>query len=314
MGIPTSIFILVGYSVGYYSTVASALRIQLENLFRPEWSPLYVGDRPRFATATSVRLLDEQTLVCSSLLARKIYLIRFDLACGSYTVLDGVDTIYSGSPTQTDLCDIDALGHGYVITSNCESGGMSIYRVSRDKISHDRDLFTGLSGNYCHGARFCGPDVVAATALRDPRGVHFYDVQTMRKLLYVSTDRLPKDVCFLPDNRAVVITTDGAPLPERSSARNVSELLLIEYDLARGTSVIVNRQMCEARQLDSVVLYEDRLYISDSHGGRILVVDTRTLRQIYQIEGYDFPHGVDVRHGMLAVACYGTNAIHVGSI
>jgi hypothetical protein len=191
---------------------------------------------------------------------------------------------------------------------------MSLYRVSGDKISHDRDLFTDLSGNYCHGARFCGPDVVVATALRDSRGVHFYDVQTMRKLLYVSTDRLPKDVCFLPDNRAVVITTDGAPLPEKSSTCNVSELLLIEYNLARGTSTIVNRRLCGSRQIDSVVLYEDRLYISDSHGGRILVVDARTLQQICQIEGYDFPHGVDARHGRLAVACYGTNAIHVGSI
>ena len=293
----------------------SALHIQLEDLFRHEWRPLYVGDRPRYATVTSVRLLDAGTLVCASLLARKIYLIRFDLELGSYSVVDGIDTVYRGALTQTDLCDTD--GHGGVITSNCEGGNMSLYRIVNDKISHERDLFTSLHGNYCHGARFCGPDVVVATALREPRGVHFYDTQTMRRLLYVSTDRLPKDVCFLPGQRAILVTTGGAPLPEKSgesSESSTSELQLIEYDLTRGTSTVIERQQYTVRQLDAVTLYEDRLYVSDSHGGRVLVVDVNTLRQIDQIEGYAFPHGVDARYGMLAVTCYGTNSVHVSLI
>lgn len=290
----------------------TSLQIKLEDLRRPEWRALYVGDRPRCATATSVRLLDARTLVCSSLLAHKIYLIRFDLAFGTHTVVDGTDTVYNNCPMETDLCDTD--GRGHVVTSNCEGGNMGLYRVSGDKISHDRDLSTALHGNYCHGARFCGSDVVVATVLREPRGAHFYDLQTMRRLLYVSTERLPKDICFLPGGRAVLITTDGAPLPERSAACNASELQLIEYDLARGTSAVVDRQMCEARQLDSAALYEDRLYVVDSYGGRVLVVDARTLRQVDQIDGYDFPHGVDARYGILAVACYGTNSIHVRPI
>lgn len=292
--------------------MATTLQIQLEDLFRPGWRPLYVGDRPRYATATSVRLLDANTLVCSSLLARKIYLVRFDLALGSYTVVDGTDTVFMGSPAETDLCDIDGLGH--VITSNCEGGNMSLYRVTGDKINHDRDLFTSLTGNYCHGARFCGTHVVVATALRDPRGVHFYDAKTMRRLLYVSTDRFPKDVCFLSDGRAILITTDGAPLPEKSGACNASELQLVEFDLVRGTSTVIDRQRCDARQLDAGVLHKDHLYVSDSHGGRVMIIDSHTLLQVNQIDGFDFPHGVDARNGILAVSCYGTNSIHVRSI
>jgi hypothetical protein len=306
-----SIFILTAGSVGYHSIVTS-LQIQLEDLHQPAWQALYVGDRPRFATATSVRLLDAHTIVCGSLLAHKIYLIRFDLAFGSYTVVDSACTVYNGLPTETDLCDVD--GRGHVITSNCEGGNMGLYSAAGAKISHMRDLPTALHGNYCHGARFCGPGVVVATALREPRGAHFYDVQTMRKLLYVRTERLPKDICFLPGSRAVLITTDGAPLSEKSAAHNVSELQRIEYDLVKGTSTIVDRQLCEARQLDAATLYEDRLYVVDSYGGRVLVVDARTLRQVDQIDGYDFPHGVDARYGILAVSCYGTNSIHVRPI
>jgi hypothetical protein len=223
-----------------------------------------------------------------------------------------MDTVYSGSIVQTDLCDTD--GHGNIITSNCEGGNMSLYRIVGYKIHYERDLFTALHGDYCHGARFCGPNVVVATALRDPRGVHFYDAQSMKKLLYVSTKRLPKDVCFLPDTRAVLITTDGAPLPKESGVRGASELQLIKYDLAQGTSTVVDQQMCAARQLDAVSLYEDRLYVSDSHGDCILVINTGTLRQVNQIDGYDFPHGVDARYGILAVTCYGTNSIHVSVI
>lgn len=294
--------------------MVTTLQIHLEDLRRPEWRALYVGGRPRYATATSVRLLDARTVVCCSLLARKIYLIRFDLGFGSYTVVDSADTVYGGCPTETDLCDSD--GRGRVVTSNCEGGNMSLYRVVGDKIYHERDLCTDLPGNFCHGVRFCGrgADVVVATVLRDPRGVHFYDVQTMRKLLYVGTARFPKDVCFLPGSRALLVTTDGSPTPERSDADNASELQLLEYDLERGTSVVVDQQPCAARQLDSVASYEGRLYVVDSHGGRVLVVDARTLRQVDQIDGYDFPHGVDARYGVLAVACYGTNSVHVRPI
>jgi hypothetical protein len=289
--------------------MVATLQIPLEDLQEPQWQALYVGDRPRYATAGSVRFVDARTLVCCSLLARKIYLIRFDLRGRSFEVLDRADTTYAGIATETDLCDVD--GRGHVVTSNCEGAAMSLYRLVGDKICFTRDLPTDLPGNFCHGVRFCGPDVVVATALRDPRGAHFFDLKTMRRLLYIKTDRLPKDICFLPGGRAILITTEGAPLPEKSRARRVSENLLVKFDLVRGTWDLVARQTYDAGQLDSAVVRDDRLFAVDSHGGRILIIDTRTLQQVGQIGGFDFPHGVDVNYGMMAIACYGTNSIHV---
>lgn len=285
------------------------LRIDLEDLQQPDWQPLYVGDRARYATATSVRFVDAHTIVCCSLLGRVMYLIRFDVDTGQHEVLDRVGTTYGGLSMETDLCDVD--GRGNVVTSNCEAGGLSLYRLVNAKIIYERDLPLGLPGNYCHGARFWGPRVVAATMLREPRGVHFYDIHTMRELLFVATERLPKDVCFLPDGRAAVITTDGAPELTRVTGRRTSEIVLVEIDVPRGRHAVVGRQVYDAGQLDSVTAHENRLYAVDSYGGRILVVDAGTLRQIDQIDGLDFPHGIDVNFGMMAVACYGTNAIHV---
>lgn len=258
-----------------------------------------------------MRLVDARTLVCCSLLARKIYLVHFDLEAGSFVVMDDADTMYAGATTQTDLCDVD--GQGRVVTSNCEGGQMSLYQIDGDQVRHDRDLSTDLVGNFCHGARFFGPDVVAATALREPRGVHFYEIQTMRKLLHVKTDRLAKDACSLPGGRAAVVVTDGAPSSQASRSVGTSEILIADIDLDRGTSVIVGRRVYDVGQLDAIAHEDGRLYVSDSRGGRLLVVDARTLDQIGEVGGYDFPHGVDVKYGLLAVACYGTNAISVSA-
>jgi hypothetical protein len=234
-------------------------------------------------------------------------MIRFDLAGKTYEVIDAADTTYAGSTVETDQCDID--GRGHVLTSNCETGSMGLYRIVDDKIRHMRDLATGLSGNFCHGARFCGPGVVVATTLRDPMGAHFFDLQTMRKLLYVRTDHPCRDLCFLPDGHAALVVSSATP---RGDAYEIgtSEIVLVALDLGRRTYCLVGKQVCGDGQLDAIIAYGRRLFITDSYVGCVRVVDARTLRQIDQLD-YDFPHGVDVNHGMMAVACYGTNSIHV---
>lgn len=288
------------------------LLIPLEDLYQPNWQARYVGGRARYATASSVRFLDAHTLVCCSLLGRVIYLIRFDLDGARYEVLDRQTTLYAGRSTETDLCDVD--GRGYVVTSNCESSSLSLYRRVGDEIQYVRDLPTGLLGNFCHGVRFWAPDVVVTTTLREPRGAHFFDLASMRSLLYVATDRLPKDVCILSGDRAVLITTDGSPELARVEEQRRSEIVVVRVDLTERRHVVIGRQLCDAGQLDSIVAYADRLYVVDSHGGRVLVVDASTLQQVDQVEGLDVPHGIDVNYGMMAITCYGTNSIQVRSL
>lgn len=258
-----------------------------------------------------MRFVDARTLVCCSLLGRMMYLIRFDLGAGRYDVLDRMETVYGGHSTETDLCDTD--GRGHVVTSNCEGSSMSLYRLVDDEIHYVRDL-PMEPGNFCHGARFCGPDVVAATVFRAPRGAHFYDVRTMRELLYVPTNRLPKDICFLSDGRAALITTEGVAESAKFATRRTSEIVVVEFDLARGTHVVVGRQTYDAGQLDAAIENEGTLYAVDTQDGRVLIIDAATLCQVGQIDGLDFPHGIDIKYGMMAIACYGTNAIHVRSL
>jgi len=288
--------------------LTATLQIPLEDLRQPEWQERYIGGHKRYATASSVRFLDSCTLVCCSLLARKIYLIRFDLRSGSFKTLDSADTLYAGEKAQTDLCDIDDRGH--VITSNCEAGSLSLYRYGGDKICFVRDLPTRLKGNFCHGARFFGPDVIVAAMHRDPRGAHFFDAQTLKKLLYVETDHPAKDICFLPNGSAILVTTAGSPTTKPQEGY-VSENLLVEVDLKSRSYNILKRQTYPAGQFDSAVVHEDRLFVVDGGRGCVLVIDAHTLQQVDQIDGYDFPHGIDINYGMMAITSYGTNSIYV---
>ena len=286
----------------------ATLQIKLDDLQRPEWQPRYIGDRKRYATATSVRFVDPNTIVCCSLLAHMIYLIRFDLSAGSFKVLDSADTLFAGSTAQTDLCDID--GHGHVITSNCAAGGMSLYQINDGKISFARDLITKLESNFCHGARFYGPNVVVAAMHSEPRGVHFFDLSTMEKLLYIETEHLAKDICFLPNGRAILITTAGSPSQD-PRPRYLSENLLVELDLQSRSYSLLKKQTYPLGQFDAGIVHGDKLFVVDSPRGCVLVIDVHTLQQVDQIDGYDFPHGIDINYGMMGITSYGTNSIYV---
>jgi hypothetical protein len=192
------------------------------------------------------------------------------------------------------------------------AASMSLYRHDGDKISFVRDLVTGIRDNFCHGARFHGPDVAVATTHREPRGAHFFDVHTMEKLLHVETEHLAKDICFLPNGRAIVVTTAGAATME-PGARYVSGLVLVELDLKRRRYEVVKKQTYPFGQFDTAVVHEDHLFVVDSGRGCVLAIDVDTLKQVGHIDGYNFPHGIDINYGMMAIASYGTNSIDITS-
>jgi hypothetical protein len=49
----------------------------------------------------------------------------------------------------------------------------------------------------------------------------------------------------------------------------------------------------------------------DCYQGCVLIADANTLDQIGEIGGYDFPHGIDINYGMIALTSYGNNSISI---
>jgi hypothetical protein len=295
-------------SVPYIRNTPSGLIIELEDLSREEglnWRPLYIAERQRFATATSVKLIDKNTLVCTSLLGRKIYLIRFDVDAGTYQVLDCIDTTLDGQKIETDLCDLD--GQGHIATSNCGSDSFTLYKHVQGKLHHVRDLPVKRK-TYMHGVKFYTPEIIVGASTRKPMGVHFYDIATMTPLLYMPTPIRTKDVTFLSASRmAVILVYATATTAERDTYR--SEVQLVDFNLASKTYQVAASTIIEGNHVDCIHAHAGRLYTNLQYTSDVLVLDANTLKEVGTIKGYDFPHGVDVNYGLLAVSDYGRNCI-----
>lgn len=294
----------------YIPNAPYRLNVELEDLSHGEglnWRPLYIAERKRFATATSVKLIDEHTLVCTSLLGRKMYLIHFDIEAGTYKVLDRIDTTLDGQAVETDLCDLDGKGH--IATSNCGSDSFSIYQHTADKLHHVRDLPVKRK-TYMHGVKFYTPEIIVGASTRKPMGVHFYDIATMTPLLYMPTPIRTKDITFLSGSRmAVIMVYATATTAERDTYK--SEVQLVDFYLASKSCQVTASTIIEGNHLDCIHAHGGRLYINQQYTSDILVLDANTLSTIGVVSGYDFPHGVDVNYGLLAVSDYGRNCIDI---
>lgn len=285
---------------------SNMLQIRLEDLSQPDWKLLYVASRGRYATATSVRFLDPGSLVCCSLLGQKMYLIRFYLHSGSYRIVHSIDTIFEGKSTPTDLCDTD--GNGLVITSNCSHGSVSLYRCTDDRITFVRDLPLDL--DIVHGVKFVAPGIAAITVTHGERGVHFIDIETMERILYIASEWRTKDVCFISDTRLAVLTADGAPAREQQGGYD-SCISLVDFNLRERSYRTVAQAVNRDGQLDACVLHDDKLYVTDQAGDCVWIHHPGDLRRLGEIRGFDMPHGIDIRHGLMAVTNYGSNTVEI---
>lgn len=152
--------------------------------------------------------------------------------------------------------------------------------------------------------------MVVATMHREPQGAHFYDLRTMKRKLYVKTTEEAKDICFLSENRAILITCAGSA-SRKPRKRYVSTAILLEFDVAAGTSKRLKQASYPVGQFDSGCVHAGKLYAVDSGRGSLLVIDAETLEQVDQIDDYNFPHGMDINYGMMAVTSYGDNSIYI---
>ena len=141
---------------------------------------VYVGDRARPSSATSVLMLNPHTLVCCHYDGCKIMLFGFDLDSGNYRLQQCFDTTFKQQKCQTDLIAGD--GNGNIVVSNAHLQTCTLYRYENGQIRHLRDLDRAV-GNFAHGVKFYTPDIVAMTSRWNSAGTFFIDCNT-GKIVY----------------------------------------------------------------------------------------------------------------------------------
>lgn len=283
------------------------MEIELENLNQCGRKPLFIHDRSRLATATSVKFLDDRTFVTASFVGQRMYLIRLDERNESFQVLDAIDTTFNGELAETDL--IEADGQGNIVTSNFYLGSATLYSRKRNSLSLVRDLPLGLE-SYVHGLRFYRPNILAITVTRGRTGVHFFNTDSCEHLFHVSIDVKTQDVIFLSGSRAMIVLAHGAPKGSQQDLYH-SEIQIHEFDLAGKTSKVLSKATIDKCHIDCCARHGDRILLTDQLNDKLVLLESDSLNVIGEIDGFDLPHGIDVRNGLLAVTNYGRNSVTI---
>jgi hypothetical protein len=285
------------------------LHIKLSEI-SSERVPVYIGARVRDSTMTSVTLLDANTLACCHYNGKRMFLLRFDLDAGSCRILDQTATTFGGLACETDLMAGD--GRGHLVTSNFYQYTSTLYRRDGDRLKRVRDLAYN-AGHWVHGIKFYRHDTVAITSRAHRAGVHFFDLESGQLRYLLPTPGLhAQDICFLSETRLVLVADHGAP-GLKPQAIYSSEIQIVDFDIATRRCRTVLRKVLPNSHLDSIVAHQGLLYITDQYNGAVRVIDAQDLEPVALLEGYNFPHGLDLRGNLLAVTNYGDNSIDLRS-
>jgi hypothetical protein len=287
--------------------------IKLEDINNSGSKELFIGPRKRLATCTSVKLLSHRRLVACSLVGQRMYLIRFDLDSGHYGIESCIPTRFDGKDVCTDLLDFD--GKDRFVTSNCREGSVTVYRLTDSGLKHEKDITIPAGrSTFCHGARFVPPDgsMICATTTDEAPFAYFISVVTGEVAYKLGEGEWRvKDVCFLGDGGMIALYAEGTPRTHAATGYN-SKLSLIAIDLDAKRHEILDEQML-AGHTDCCHYLRGKVYISNASNDSVTVFRVEDDRMVYdrEVEGFDFPHGLDVLPDpdLLAVTNYASNTI-----
>jgi hypothetical protein len=287
-----------------------SLTIPFDDLI-PNKPLVYVGDHARLSTVTSVILLASNMLVCSHFNDCCMYLVQFDLQNKTYQVLQTIDTTFNGKKCETDLLASD--GTGNIIATNFNQNTCTLYCYENNQIKFVSDLPYD-AGNRVHGLRFVNKDTVAVTCRLSHRGIHFFNIKTAKCVALFSIPEISaQDLCLLSDDTFVMITGFGTPTLSPKKIYS-SRVTLVKFNIEENKFIRLKDKDYEAAHFDNIINYKGVLYITDQYNNKVLMLDAQSLEDCGELGGYDFPHGIDVNFGMIAVTNYGNNNIIIKTL
>lgn len=289
-----------------------------------EMPELWYGNKPRFSTMTSVVFINQNLMVCSSYYSKCIYLVNFDIDKKIYTILDSIPT---NGPT--DLIDYrqfpnqkDGSIQHQLIVSNFTDCSTSIYEIINDctKLSHINRLINKELG-FHHGISFYqwDPNIIfiGTSGTTNPNcGVYAIRITDGYPIFAIKEPGwLCKDVCFMDNNNMFVIYCNNAPSPIKQRQYSTKIVWYSLISIQENTYKKISETMLYRHHADSCKYHNKKIYITvegvDTPGRVIIysIMDDDTLGKKYikeygSIKGYQFPHGLDINYGLIAVSEY----------
>tara|TARA_B110000908_G_scaffold111054_1_gene130263 strand:- start:1782 stop:2783 length:1002 start_codon:yes stop_codon:yes gene_type:complete len=282
--------------------------IHIDEPNRADKAKYFVGGKERLATMTSVFFIDDSRVVAAHLVGETMHLIECNPEQKSHRFIDTIDTTYNEHGTITDLIDYD--GNNKILTSNFDDRSGSLYSLEGSKLRYLKDIPLPITAGNCHGARFYTSDIACLST--NQNDIYFVDIKTCSVISKLEMPYQIKDFCFIDSSTMVAAFAIKSPSSGKMPAY-ASGLLYFSFDLEDSSYKLIDRWFLKPCAFDALCFDKDsgKIYITDQYGDRVVVIEIKegSIDIVGEYEGFDFPHGIDVREGLLAVTNYGDSTI-----
>jgi len=259
----------------------------------------YVGDKLRYATATDVKFIDNNFLICAQLLNRTLYLIDYS---DGFKIVDSIKTNY-----QPDLIDIK---NGLVITANQtykenQTGGVSLYEIKENKFFLIKDFL--IDNVQAHGCKIIDDENILFSSISGlSLGIFKLNIKTEKYNKIYIGDKFIRDMDFSGD---YLFITSAPSTPMNSVNRgSTNKITCLNYK----TLEVVN-EIYFGKHSDSIIIKNDLCFLTSQITDEVFCfkIDGFNLDFFGKIDGFNFPHGMDVYEDLIAVSNYGDNSIQI---
>ena len=294
--------------------VAVAAKIYLRDDNLAGSTTMYAGPQGRVATVTDVVFIDPRHMVVTHLSGQTMHLLRRGRLRRRWKVVDTTITSVFGDRTRTDLASAH-LPSGRIATSNCRGRSASIYRFSKRRLRHERDIeIQADRPGFTHGVEFT-PDGrhLAIVNSNGSCAVRFYDVETGDEIYaFVEEGLRPKDASFIDHELLVVPMCTGSPTSDPGDQYSTT-IMLYRVDLERGTHETLDAIEVPDAHTDGVFNRDGTVWVADQTNDvvKVYALDGDRLAFQHDISGIAFPHGIAIDDHQIAVTSYGDESVNV---
>ena len=270
----------------------------------------YMNNQKRVATVTDVKFVSANRLVVAHRAAAKLFLV--EIVDGESRILDTLllDTRHPDSSSRYFHPDLICLHGNSVFMSEYTNRSLVVDVV--DDHLEIRNAFTICKEFRYHGCFTRNQFILYGSVKGGTIGV--YNTQTGVVQHLRTPCRMRIKTIGMDEDRNFIF---GADLPQaelsRPGARMDAELQLYQYDKKGFTRLDVLE--LPDTQVDGHVFHDGLHYFAIHDGeekrGKILVVRTSDgkIERIRDVPCNDFPHGLDIRDGLLAYTSYSTSSV-----
>lgn len=269
---------------------------------------LWFRNQARNDTLTDVAFLNETTLVAGNREDAKLYLIEFNLKLNSIKIIDTIDLIYNRTPKHVDLFTIENNTIYIVSLDNT----ITIVKIINKKLILDTCIILNPECRF-HGVTVKNDLLYLSGAFTD-RKMTIYSKSRNKILKRESLENMNnyfiKQCKFLQNDYFVVTSNTGGV--DKVIENKVYDGYLGVYRVSDWKCIdIINLGQC---QLDDICVWNNTIYITyqDDAIGKIMTFTFENEKLKKQEKEYitnGFPHGIDVKYGIIAVTCYKASSI-----